>query len=91
MRWKMPGAPEPAVLVVDRGDAALAASRSPSRVASTHSSSVDRDEARAEPPGRLLAQDPGRLAALVPLDDAAVDLEVAAASASAAELSQSEW
>ena len=30
-----------------------------------------------EPPGRLLAQDAGRLAARVPLDDAALDLEVA--------------
>ena len=48
--------------------------------------------ARAEPPGRLLAQDAGRLARLVALDDAARrPRDRRLRSASAAELSQSEW
>ena len=73
-----PGRAEPAVLVVDRDDAALVAMRMP--VARRLDPLVlrDGDVPLAELPGGLLAQDPGRLAVLVALDDAAVDLEVAA-------------
>ena len=69
---------EPAVLVVDRTDAPRV------REAHPHARRLDpfvlrgHDVAVAEAPGRLLAQHARRLAALVPLDDAAVDVEVAA-------------
>ena len=49
------------------------------------------DEARLEAPGRLLVEDARRLAGLVPDDDAALDLEVAARERERAELSQSAW
>ena len=73
-----PGRAEPAVLVVNRPDAA--------RVGQLDSSArrLDplvlgrEDVAVAEAPGRLLAEDAGRLAILVPLDDPTRDLEVAA-------------
>ena len=73
-----PGGAEPAVLVVHAGDAA--------RVRELHARAhrVDvlvggnRQVALLEPPRRFLAQHPGRLAVRVALDDAAVDLEVAA-------------
>ena len=51
--------------------------RIPSRVAATHSSSRDGDEAVAEAPGGLLAQDPGRLTVGPTLDDAAGLVQVA--------------
>ena len=68
---------EPAVLVVDRADAARG--REPEAEPRRLDPLLDRreDVAVAELPGRLLAEDPGRPPLGVPLDDAAVDLEVA--------------
>ena len=69
---------EPAVLVVDRGDAARV------RELDARARRVDElvlgddDVTVAEAPRRLLAQDARRLAGAVALDDAAVDVEVAA-------------
>ena len=68
---------EPAVLVVDRGDAAR------DRDAHAFAGGLDHlvlggpHVLVAEVPGALLAQDAGRLASLVADDDTAVDLEVA--------------
>ena len=68
---------EPAVLVVDAGHAARGGDLQP--VAHRVDELVVRGQqiAVAELPGRLLAQHAGRLAALVQLDDAAFDLQVA--------------
>ena len=69
---------EPAVLVVDRDDAA--ARGDPQALARRLDELVlgrHRDSG-AELPGRLLAQDPVGSTRLVALDDAAVDLQVAA-------------
>ena len=69
---------EPAVLVVQRRDAA------PGRDLDALAHRLDvllgrhLDEARLEAPRRLLVEHAGRLAGLVPDDDAALDLEVAA-------------
>ena len=68
---------EPAVLVVDRGDAACVRDRDPLTRRRHPFVLDDRDEALAERPGRLLAEDPRRRARLVALDDAARHLEVA--------------
>ena len=72
-----PGRAEPAVLVVDRDHAA--ARRDAQALARRLDPLVlgHRREAGAELPGRLLAQNPRRLAVRVALDDAAVDLELA--------------
>ena len=73
-----PGGAEPAVLVVD----ACHAARVRELDTGSHGFEVlgggDLQVAILEPPGRFLAENPGRLAARVPLDDAALDLEVAA-------------
>ena len=76
-RWKIPGAPSQPSLSWIAPTPREFASLSPVRVASTHSSSARHDPAVAEPPRRLLAQDPGRLAPLVALDDAARDVQIA--------------
>jgi hypothetical protein len=69
---------EPAVLVVDRGDPA--GGGHPEAFSARLNHLVERGEAVhvAEPPGRVLAQHAGRLAAVVALDHAAGDVEVAA-------------
>src|SRR5205823_2042812 len=68
---------EPAVLVMDRGDAA--GRREPD--AGSHGLDVlglgNRQVALLEAPGRLLAQDARGLPVLAALDDAALDLEIA--------------
>ena len=82
---------EPAVLVVDRDDA------SGRRGAEALARGVDElvllrhRKARPELPGGLLAQDPGQLSALVPLDDPSSTWRSPSACASAAELSHAEW
>jgi hypothetical protein len=69
--------PEPAVLVVERRDAAGGGDLD----AVAHRLDVllggHVDEPSLEAPRRLLVEDSGRLAAVVPDDDAAVDLKVA--------------
>ena len=75
-RWKTRRAPEPAVLVVHGHDSA--GQRERDRLARGVDHLVlRRAHVRvAEVPGALLAQDAGRLAVLVTLDDAAGNLEV---------------
>ncbi len=73
-----PGRAEPAVLVVDRADAARVGELEPGPRRLDPLVLGREHVAVAEAPGRLLAQDPGRLARLVALDDAAVHVEVAA-------------
>src|SRR5207247_953740 len=73
-----PEGAKPAVLVVDGGNAA----RGGELQAAPHRVDVrlvgDGQVTLSEAPGRLLTQDPGRLAGFVALDDPAFDLEVAA-------------
>ena len=68
---------EPAVLVVDRGDAALVRELDPRARRVDELVLGDDDVAVAEAPRRLLAQDARRLAGAVALDDAPVDVQVA--------------
>ena len=76
-RWKIPGAPSQPSLSWIATTPRLAAMRRPSRVASTNSSSRRHREPGAELPRGLLAQNAGRLARGIALDDAALDLEIA--------------
>ena len=69
--------PEPAVLVVDRGDAARVRDPDPLAAGLDHLVLGRARVGVAEVPGALLPQDAGRLAPLVALHDAARDLEVA--------------
>ena len=69
---------EPAVLVVDRADAAGIGQLEPDPRRLDPLVLGREHVAVAEPPGRLLAQDARRLAVGVPFDDAAVDVEIAA-------------
>ena len=72
-----PGRAEPAVLVVDGRDAARVRELDPG-TCRLHPFVLRRqDIAVAEPPGRLLPEDAGRLALLVTLDDAACQVEIA--------------
>ena len=87
----MPGAPSHPSLSWIATTPRLAAMRRPARVASTNSSSLGiakrARNCHADSSRRIPVGSPG----LVALDDAALDLEVAARQARAAELSQAEW
>src|SRR5205823_8896093 len=75
--FRSPQRPQPAVLVVDGGDAARVGELDP-RAHRVDVLVIGRlDVGVAEVPARLLAQDAGRLAALVQLDDATGHLQVA--------------
>jgi hypothetical protein len=68
---------QPAVLVMDGRDAARVRDPDPSAAGLDHLVLGGAGIRVAEVPGALLAQDAGRLAGLVPLDDAARHLELA--------------
>src|SRR5262245_15546515 len=68
---------EPAVLVVDRSDAAAVGEPDALACGADPLVLVDGDEPLAELPGGLLPQNASRLTRRVTLDDAACDVEVA--------------
>ena len=86
-----PGRAEPAVLVVDRDDPTARGDAQALARASTNSSSRRHREPGAELPGRLLAQDAGRLAVASRSTTPPSTSRSPSARASAAELSQAEW